>query len=349
MVSGRRFRTAFIAAMVVIGTIRFAEAKMAGVRDFAVFAPERNAVLHATVWYPAGGNGNAILVGDNAIFIGTKGLRNAPIAAGRFPLIIISHGGLRAAPNTASWLASALAEKGYIAAVVIPPLIPRGPPKQSVLNELWLRPADLSATLSAIEKQPALSGKIDTNEIGAVGFFLGGYAVLELAGARVDAKAYAQSCEGGQIGPDCAWFVQGGVDLRRVDAAHLERSNLDSRFKAAIVIDPELTSILTRRSLRAVSIHIHVVNMGQRDAIPAALDASRLASEIPGATYATIPDAGSFSSFPECKPNALSFLKGEGEGALLCADGGGRSRADIHSALASMIEADLAQSFSTKK
>ncbi|HUC19348.1 MAG TPA: hypothetical protein VMA37_16840 [Acetobacteraceae bacterium] len=344
-----RFRAAFIAAMVVIGTIRFAEAKMAGVRDFAVFAPARNAVFHATVWYPAGGNGKAVLVGDNAIFIGTKGLRNAPIAAGRFPLIIISHGGFRAAPNIASWLASALAGKGYIAAVVIPPAVPPGPPKQSVLNELWLRPADLSAILSAVEKQPTFFGKIDTNEIGAVGFFLGGYAVLELAGARVDAKVFAQSCEGGQIGPDCAWFAQGGVDLRRVDAARLERSNLDWRFKAAVVIDPELTSALTRRSLQAVSIPIHVVNLGQQDAIPAAFDASRLASEIPGATYATIPKAGPFSSFPECKPNALSFLKGEGEGALLCSDSSGRSRPDIHSALASMIEADLEQSFSTKK
>lgn len=297
------------------------------------------------VWYPADDNGRSVLIGENAVFDGTRGFQYAAVADGRFPLVVISHGGFRVAPNVVSWLASALAAHGFIAAVANPPPIANGAAKQSVLDELWRRPADLSAVLTAVEKDADLAGHIDGRQVGAVGFLLGGNAVLQLAGARIDAAALARSCEGVAPVRDCAWFARGRVDLHRVDVGRLERSSLDRRVRAAVVIDPELTGTLAGESLGAVAIPVRVVNLGRRRAIPRAVDAVKLSGRIPGSRYATVPGATAASSFAECKPQGRAVLRQEGGEAMLCDDGGGRSRAQAHAALAALVETAVRRSF----
>jgi predicted dienelactone hydrolase len=344
----------FLAVMLFVASLmalagRVAVAETIGVREIAVLAPERSTSVQATVWYPTHGAGTPVLVGDNAVFRGIPALRNSPVARGLFPLVLIAHGGFRAAPNTASWLASALVAKGYIAVVMQPPLILHGPPPPAILQELWLRPADMSATLTAIEKEPEFTGRIDPSKVAGIGFFLGGYAVLELAGARVDAAAYERFCDGIAAGPDCAWFARGGVDLHTVDAAQLERSNHDPRVKAAVVVDPELTGTLTSQSLGSVGIPVHIVNLGAQGRIPAALNASAIATHLRGTTYETMTGATSFSSFPECKPDGVNILKNEGGEVQLCDDRGTRTRASIHKDLAAVIETALQQSFGTSE
>jgi predicted dienelactone hydrolase len=338
-------RVALIAVALMLAGSHLAAAETVGVRDIAIPALERNAVLHANVWYPAKTGENAVLVGDNAVFRGTPAFRDAPAREGRFPLILIAHGGFRSAPGVASWLASALASRGFIAVVMKPPTMPDGLAQQSVLSELWLRPADLSAAISAVEKEPSLVAQIDAEEVGAVGFFLGGYSVLSLAGARVDPEAFARSCDGSARSLDCIWFAEGGVNLHLVGADRLGRSNLDPRLKVAIVVDPELTGSLTSQSLRAITAAVHVINLGASKEIPSALDASQLASRIPGARYSAIRDAVPFSSFAECKPKGPAILESEGGEVQLCDDGNGQSREAIHSQIADMILEDLRQAF----
>ena len=338
-----------LAALLLVGSGRLALAKTVGVRELEVPSAERKAALHAVVWYPAGDNGQAVLIGENAVFRGTPGFQGASIANGRFPLVLISHGGFRAAPNVASWLAAALAADGFIAVVATLPPIPQGNAAQSILDELWRRPADLSATLTALENDPVVAVQIDKSKVGAVGFFLGGNAVLGLAGARIGAAAFETTCEGTAGGRDCAWFAQRHVDLRRVDVGRLERSNLDGRVRAAVAIDPELTDTLTDGSLRAVAVPVRVVNLGRGDTIPRALDASKLAAKIPGSHYAAIAGATASSSFAECKPQGPAMLQSEGGDVSLCDDAAGRTRAQIHAALAAVVAAALRQSFSSSR
>jgi predicted dienelactone hydrolase len=342
--AGMIMRHAALILPVLVWT-QFAVAETVGVRDVAISVPERNAVLHANVWYPATTGGDAVLVGDNAVFRGTPGSRDAPVREGHFPLILVAHGGFRSASDVASWLASALASSGFIVVVMRPPPVPNGPAEQSVLAELWLRPGDLSAAISAVEKEPSLAAQIDPEEVGAVGFFLGGYTALSLAGARVDPEAFAHSCEGSARSLDCTWFAKGGVNLHLVDAARLGRSNLDPRLKVGIVVDPELTGSLTSQSLRAIAGAVHVINLGAPKEIPSALDASELASKIPGARYSAIQDAAPFSSFAECKPKGPAILEIEGGEVQLCDDGNGQSRVAIHRQIADTILEDLRQAF----
>ena len=52
----------------------------------------------------------------------------------------------------------------------------------------------------------AWSAHLDPDRIAALGFFLGGTAVLSLAGAVLAPDALARSCAPGGGGLDCAWL-----------------------------------------------------------------------------------------------------------------------------------------------
>src|SRR5262245_40070326 len=87
---------------VVLGAISIQRADAAGqvgVRSISIAAPERADPVPVMMWYPAGSGGTPVVIGDNAVFKGTPALQSAPIAEGSFPVVLISHGGLRAAPN----------------------------------------------------------------------------------------------------------------------------------------------------------------------------------------------------------------------------------------------------------
>ncbi len=307
-----------------------------GIRNLAVPAPERGASLEVTLWYPAVAGGTPALVGDSPVFAGTPADRDAPIANGPFPIILLSHGGLRAAPGLEGWIAARLAAEGFLVAVPERPH-PGSQKASDAIREIWLRPADLSATLTALERDPALADKIDAQEVGVLGFLLGGSSALALAGARRDAPAYARSCDGG-AGPDCAWFAKSGVDLHRIDIAEMERPLLDPRIKAAIAVDPELTATFTGPSLAGIAIPVHLINLGRPDTMPAALNAADLAERIPHARYERVQDATHFDSFSLCKPEGLAILRDDGDDPALCEDGMER-RAAIHDRLAAMIAA----------
>lgn len=318
-----------------------------GAQEISVFVASRQMTIKTMVWYPTVENGTSALIGDNAVFAGTPAQIDAPPKDGNFPLILIAHGGFRAAPNAASWLASRLAHKGFIAVVVTPPTLPNGLPDQSVLEELWQRPADLSSVLTTLISDGPLAIHVDQDRIGIVGFFLGGTSALRLVGARMDAKAYAGSCAGeAKSIRDCNWFSKGKVDLQGVDAALLQKSDLDVRIKAAVAIDPELTNTFTGPSLKAVSVPIDIVNLGRAEQILRSLDASALGLKVPGARYHMIEDAASFSAFSQCKPQGPAILKSEGDDGALCQEPGKRTREAIHDHLATLIETALQGSFS---
>jgi predicted dienelactone hydrolase len=53
----------------------------------------------------------------------------------------------------------------------------------------WLRCRDISLAITTVLADPRFSAVADRARIGAAGFSLGGYTVLELAGARTDRSA----------------------------------------------------------------------------------------------------------------------------------------------------------------
>jgi predicted dienelactone hydrolase len=282
-----------------------------------------------------------VSVGGNGVFQGVRGFAHTPVAAGRHPLILIAYGGFRVAPNAASWLAAPLADAGNIVAVVAPPPLPEGRPTAAVLDELWLRPADLSAGITALTHDAMFGPALDPHRISAIGVFLGGFTALELAGATVGTAAYARACDRPSVNRDCAWFAQGGLNLHQLSTAKVARSAHDERVDAVIAIDPELGTILTAQGLRAIAVPVTIINLTLNGVPFPSFAAQHLAAAIPKAAYGTVPDAGPFGAFPACKPKGLAILQASGGETALCEDGGGRPRAAVHAALLTAIIAAL--------
>jgi predicted dienelactone hydrolase len=302
-----------------------------------VLAPERGMMLNVRVWYPAGTGGTAVSVGDNAVFQGTPAREDALIADGSFPLVLLSHGGLRSAPDSGAWIAARLAAQGFVVAAPSPPRL-EGEQTKDAPNELWLRPADLSVTLTAVQSDSTLQTRLDPKAIGALGFQLGGTAALALVGARMNGEHYAQSCDQGRTAMDCTWFARNGIDLHGVDIALAGRWNIDRRVRAAIAVDPELNEEFDPASLMRISAPVRVINLGEPDAIRPELEASRLALAIPGANYDTVANAIHVSAFNLCKPQGPAILREDGDDEGLC-DDGQRPRMEVHAVLAEMTAA----------
>lgn len=327
------FHTAAIA-------VRAEAAGEPGMREMTADVSERKRAIDVTLWYPTTDLGPVEAAGGTGVFEGTPAQRDATFADGRFPLVVLAHGGLRSAPGLGNWIAAELARRGYIVAVAHAPALAESD-AQAAVREAWLRPADLSATLDALEADAGISPHLDEARVGVVGFLRGGTSALMLAGARLDAERFRAGCDGSRPDMDCAWYSHHGVDLHRADAGEIEQSRLDPRVGVSVAIDPELTQSLAAESLAAIRVPVEIISLGEAAAKPPGFGEARLRDLIRGGRGETIAAATRFSSFSECTRRATAILRDTGEEEAICDDGGGRSRAAIHRQLAETIERGL--------
>ncbi|TPM30814.1 alpha/beta fold hydrolase [Mesorhizobium sp. B2-3-4] len=313
----------------------------AGVRHVAAPSMERGGDLDVTVWYPAEPGGVTVTLGDSELFTGTAAAQNAPISQGRFPLILLSHGaGLAGTPQAMSWIATPLARQGFIVAAPTHP--GNGGKNRSAAEtiKLWLRPADLSATLDAMEKEPSFRDHIEEGKVGALGLSMGGSTALAIAGARIDPKRLAAYCDTDLLNASlCGWIRHSGVDLHALDMRLAGRDNSDRRIRFAMAIDPAPSDVFDAASLAGIRIPLDIVNLGQPGKIPVTADASGIAKAISNSSYSTIDDASHYSMFGVCKPGAPALVISEEIGDPVCDDGGGRPRDEIHAQLVEMTAA----------
>eukprot|EP00873_Tetraselmis_striata_P013406 jgi/Tetstr1/433670/TSEL_000218.t1 len=290
--------------------------------------------LALSLWYPARG-GSAQVVGGNAVFLGQKATPGAVADAGPFPLVLLSHGGVRSSPDSGAWLAAALARSGHIVVEVNAPR-PTGP--RAGADEIWRRPQDLARALSAVLGDPQWAGRIDRTRISAVGFALGGTAALAVGGWQFDADAVRRSCAG-KTGPDCGWFAAGGVALETLDPAPLERSYRLPEVSAVVAIAPEYADAVLREG-EGSPVPLLTIALGANGEAEARL--APLAGHDGTARLVTLAKAGPFDAFPACTPAGAKILSEDGGDPALCGTSA-QARGDIHAAIIERIRAFLAQ------
>ncbi|PKH52292.1 dienelactone hydrolase [Tenacibaculum sp. Bg11-29] len=119
------------------------------------------------------------------LFKAIETIPNATIPNEKFPLLIISHGtgGNR---FSLTWFIEKMVKEGYI-------VVSLDHYGNSTFNKIprefvkwWERPIDVQYVLTQVLKNNEIGTKIDTSRIGGVGFSLGGYTNIALAGGYVD-------------------------------------------------------------------------------------------------------------------------------------------------------------------
>lgn len=299
--------------------------------------------LDIAFWYPTAETGHPEKVGDNIVFYGTPALRDAKPTAGAHPLLLLSHG-YGGNWRNLNWLAYAMASQGYIVAAVDHPGTTTLNKRPQDAKQLWRRPQDLQQVMAKLIATPSLAGRVDTQRIAAAGHSLGGWTVLELAGARFDAERFQTDCRAHNDLAACKLIPALGIDSA---AEQLAADARDPKIKAVVSLDLGLARGFTPESLSQIAIPVLIMAaQADSDELPAKLESGYLADYIPAAVrYDTrVEGATHFSFMQQCKPGAATLIAQNDPGdEIVCQDGGTLSRADIHRQLARDISGFLNQ------
>ncbi|MGY3441243.1 alpha/beta hydrolase family protein [Bradyrhizobium sp. USDA 4473] len=295
--------------------------------------------LETTIWYPAVATGHAVVPAD-APFELEAVEPDAPVAAkqAQFPLILISHGtgGCAAA---LLWMGHYLAAHGYIVAAVNHhgnTCTEKGDPRGFMM--WWERPQDLSAVLDRLLKDPQFGSLIDQSKIGALGFSLGGYSVITLAGGRIDRPLFERFCASPARDFTCgpqpefpeapALFAKMEISDPVVQEAirHSGDSYRDPRIRAVFAMAPVFASGFERKDLSDINVPMEIL-VGAGDTIaPPKTNAERYAALIRGARLIEIPGkAGHYDFVPVCNEIGRKMLP-----ERLCQDDPSVDRRQVH-------------------
>ncbi|ABC29774.1 predicted dienelactone hydrolase [Hahella chejuensis KCTC 2396] len=329
-----------------------------GFRETQVADASANRPLHVSIWYPtqalesseATGT-STISVGENRAFIGVRAVPDAEPAQGAHSLVVLSHG-YGGNWRNLNWLAAELAAQGYVVAAPDHPGTTTFDRRPAQAATLWERPHDLSRVIDFILAHPQLAGEINPDRIAAVGHSLGGWTVMALAGARFDQAHFAAECQAHPNPRVCGLSDELGLNTEGAAKTSLEASMLNHRVRAVVSLDLGLARGFTPASLAAAPIPVLIFGAGvDIGDLPARMESGYLVAHLPPAQtqYIEIADAAHFSFMQRCKPGAVEMLEEEVPGdGIICKDGDGRSREEIHQQVASQVIAFLEQAFAEK-
>lgn len=307
----------------------------AGYQTTRIAAPHREKGLELHIWYPDQGDGERQKLGKNAVFVGVDVNINANPQGDSFPVVLLSHGSGGNAVNL-SWIAAHLADEGMMVVATNHPGTTSRDSLPSETIKIWERPADMSVILDYLQTAPSAGLKPDMARVAAVGFSLGGYSVLGLAGAKTSKNKFFDYCDQYSSMWDCKWLVSTGMDLKKSVQMKFDQSNLDARVKTVVAIDPALAQAYDMESLEEIKLPTLVVNLGVDEEVPLAINGKLIAGSLAYSTYRTIKGATHFSFLGECTFMGKTIIVASGEDPI-CSEVSERKRRDIHEELKGVI------------
>ncbi len=294
----------------------------AGFRALEVKDPVAGKAMRAIAFYPTSAPAETTQLGPYLV----AAAAGAPVAPGRHPLVVISHGhgGTRLGHHD---LATALARAGFVVASVDHPGDNARDLGGVATDAVYLgRPLQVSALIDAVLAAPALGTSVDAARIGAVGFSAGGYTVLALAGARPEPRRWERYCS---THPGAGEVCEGGGRMR-VLHPHLKPKQ-DPRVRALVVMAP-LAIPLDALSRVRVPVRLYVAG---EDAVLAVKDnAERVRRELPRPPeYRLLAGAGHYVFLAPCSEALRKEIP------ALCEDPPGIDREQLHAVLAAETSA----------
>ena len=297
----------------------------------------------SAIWYPAASDSveepQWIGPPDKPLLDAGKAARDAALASrpARFPMVLLSHGTGGSALNM-GWLGTVLAAHGYIAVSVNHPgnnsydgYTPAG------FSLWWERARDLSTAIGKMLSDPTFGARIDPRRIGAAGYSLGGYTMIEIAGGITDLARWQTFCKSTQADNSClsprefpdlieqtGKLSSSDPDYRQA-LRHAGDAYRDSRVRAVLALAPALGPAFTSTSLQAISIPVKIITGATDTIVPVDSSAKYFAAHIRGAELTIFPGIVDHYVFlPTCTDQGHNVLR------ALCTDAPGVDRQAIH-------------------
>ena len=282
----------------------------------AIRDAERSDQVRYTVWYPAqsGAKEAPISIGPpgNPLFEAGSSAADAPVAAGRWPVLLLSHGNGGTA-RMMGWFATAMARAGYLVVAVDHPGnngIDAMTAAGSIL--MWNRVDDLAAAWAAVQADPRLSAHVDIERLGLAGYSAGGYTALVAAGAQPDMERLVAFCKAHPKDGVCApqlenpeftferrtalatapqmapWVAKAGED-RRI-----------AKVRAVFLMAPAIVQAFDPAALAKVKVPASVL-VGEADTVASpATNSQVIAAANAKARLEVLPDVGHYDFLSAC-------------------------------------------------
>ncbi len=310
-----------------------------GLTQLRIPAPHHGGDMDVGILFPSAG-GSEIIFGENPVFYGIPVHENAKLAAGKHPVVLLSHGW---GGNYArlGWLGAGLAEKGAIVVAVNHPNSTTGDLNMTSALNHWTRAQDLSLALDHVLSNSTFTGHIDTTRIYAAGFSYGGWTALSLAGLKGNAEGYGPYCKAaGDGSAHCRELKNMGIKISEIDAEKWHRSYKDSRITVAAAIDPGLTWGLSPDDTADLNVPVLLIGLGEDKDRLAATNTSAAGGNFealfPAARVEHIAPATHFTALGPCKPQGAAILEEEKDDPV-CTDPAGTDRKAVTAKIIDLI------------
>lgn len=249
----------------------------------------RSRKLVTELWFPTDDKLSSPSPEGRDVFKSYPAIRDAKPVEKKLPLILLSHG-TGGGRLTMAWLATALARDGYLVAAVHHWGNTFDNPIPEYFMKFWERPQDLSFVLTSLLRDANWSGVIDERRVAAVGFSLGGYTVISLAGGKMDydlLKSFTETQEGKKEAdiPEMPGLLEKFKESDFSEDYNKVKDKLyDARIKCVVALSPAIGQGFDREGLSQIKIPVFIIGAEKDVMTPPRTNASHYAQNISNAS-----------------------------------------------------------------
>lgn len=301
----------------------------------------RARTMEVWIWGPSQPTGRAPRVAGNSVFEPVYGSTGRALVPEKHPMLVFFHG---TSGNTRSiaWLSSALAAHGYIVVSANHPGSTSLQVTQETMMETWSQAEDGSFLIDSVLASEEFAPFIDVDRIGSIGFSLGGYSALAIAGARLDIRKLQEFCRTSPEEETCK-LIPDALYGPQVSGHPQNRSVLDPRVRVAVTLAPGFVPALDEDSITGIEMPVLIVAGTEDEMLPVGNHARLLAGQFVLGEYVEFSYLSHFGFLGQCTSGALEILREE-RAEFLCHDPAQSTRAAIHDRVIRAITAFLSVS-----
>lgn len=318
--------------LTVFGTGALAQPYQPAMTELEITDTAAGRDLSGFVWYPTDADGPLSYDVESAVWEGQKVVKDAAFATDRFPLVVLSHG-MFGNPWNQAWLATALAQQGYIVAAVSHPGTSTWSRDPDQTRQLWERPRDISRVIDHATGSSDLAQHVNPDRIYMAGHSLGGFTAVALAGGRYDATGLKQFCDATPGELACGILSDWKIAQTPQDRVQMEADLSDPRIKAFAVFDLGGTQSFSDASLRQIDRPMLVFGAPiMNSGLTLDIESRALIASLPASNtrYIEPETLSHFDFLGLCKPEGFEILEKEEPGDEVVCMNGGEPRAAKH-------------------